>query len=220
MRTHVIRVRGRAAGCDDRMLVRGTVGEDRVELDLDGEWEGLELSVAFSGCGHVIAPARNSDGTYTVPWEVMTRPCTVRVGVEGRSTEGTLLAHAMLDPPMRVLDSLAPAPSVQDTDPTLTEMQQARAEALAAAAEARAGIVREAAAETLAPGSPATARLAQAEGGQRLELGIPKGERGDCDFAAFEVGEDMVLSAHYTDDDAEIAFSLDEATGMMGVTLG
>lgn len=220
MRTHALHVRGRVADCEDRLLVRGSVGEDVVSLDLDGEWDGLVLSVVFRGCGHTVAPARNVDGTYTVPWEVMARPCSVRVGVEGRTEEGTLLATAMLDPPMRVVDSLAPADSLQDADPTITEMQQARLEALEAAEAARASRITEASAETLPPGSDATAGLEQLGDHAALRLGIPRGERGDCDFAAFEVGDDMVLSAHYTDDDAEIGFALDEKSGVMEVVIG
>ena len=38
MRTHTIKVRGRRASIDDRMLVQGTVGEDVLALDLDEEW--------------------------------------------------------------------------------------------------------------------------------------------------------------------------------------
>lgn len=44
---HTLKVRGRRASIDDRMLVHGTVGEDVVALDLDEEWDGLVATVAF-----------------------------------------------------------------------------------------------------------------------------------------------------------------------------
>lgn len=47
MRAHTLKVRGRRASIDDRTLVQGTVGEDVLALDLDEEWDGLVVTVAF-----------------------------------------------------------------------------------------------------------------------------------------------------------------------------
>ena len=44
MRNHTLTVRGREATCSDLELVQGTVMEDAVRLDLDGEWDGLDVT--------------------------------------------------------------------------------------------------------------------------------------------------------------------------------
>lgn len=47
MKYHNIKIRGRTCSCDDKRLVQGTVGQDAVTLDLDEEWNGLEVTVTF-----------------------------------------------------------------------------------------------------------------------------------------------------------------------------
>lgn len=47
MRYHNIKIRGRTCSCDDKRFVQGTVGQDAVTLDLDEEWNGLEVTVTF-----------------------------------------------------------------------------------------------------------------------------------------------------------------------------
>lgn len=59
---------------------------------------------------------------------------------------------------------------------------------------------------TLEPSSKATARFED----NVIEIGVPKGERGDCDFATFTV-EDGTLYAHYTAESPNIVFNLDES---------
>lgn len=103
---------------------------------------------------------------------------------------------------------------------TIADAERARDEAreLAERAEAArdaalASEVKGARAVTLDPGSEATARM----DGSVLEVGVPRGERGDCDFAAFTVeGGDLV--ANYSTDKSDITFGL-TAGGEMEVRL-
>lgn len=135
MLVHTITVRERRATVDEPRMVQGTANEDRVRLDLDAEWDGLDASVTFEGAGQKLSPARGVDGAFPVPWEVLAEPGAVYVAVEGRS--GTeLLAHATMDRPMRVLPSMSPVNSVGPEDPTVTELQGAKRDALAAAESA------------------------------------------------------------------------------------
>lgn len=136
MRTHVLRVSRRSARCDDLVLVQGTVGEDRVVLALDEEWAGLEVSVAFMGCGAKVSPAAGHDGTYVVPWEVMERPGAVSVAVEGRA-DGVVLRHATMERPFVVRPSCGAGDSTTPAEPTETELQAAAREAREAAEDAR-----------------------------------------------------------------------------------
>lgn len=121
MRTHTLTVRGRRAECSDLDLVQGSVGCDAVALDLDDEWDGLAVTVAFEGSGVARTADKCPEG-YVVPWECLAEPGAVHVGVEGRS-QGVLLKHASMARPFRCLRSMdsdaatAPAPG----DPTESE---------------------------------------------------------------------------------------------------
>lgn len=207
---HMMEVKGRCATVDNAMLVQGTVQEDFVAVTCDGEWDGLDLTLTFEGGGTKVTPARLYDGTWPVPWEVLQKaPTAVFAILEGRA-DGVLLAHATMADPFVVERSRRSADSEQPYDPTRTDLQAARDEALAAAATARASAIVDADANTLAPDEAATATLEQTEDGQKIVLGIPKGDRGDCDFATFDI-EDGELAAYYTTDHNNITFALDGA---------
>ena len=83
MRTHTIKVRGRRASIDDRTLVQGTVGEDVLALDLDEEWDGLVVTVAFKWQHDSSIVAKQVEGGYEVPWECNQQPGKVLIAVEG-----------------------------------------------------------------------------------------------------------------------------------------
>ena len=121
MKTHVLEVRGRTVECDDLTLIQGTVEADAVRLDLDEEWAGLSVSVAFAADGEKRTPVENPDGTYTVPWECLAKPGSVRGIVEGRGEDGTVLKHARMERPFRVLASDAAQDAPATGEPTKTE---------------------------------------------------------------------------------------------------
>lgn len=123
MRVHTLRVRGRAVECDDLTLVQGTVEADAVRLELDEEWAGLAVTVAFIADSERRTPAKNPDGTYTVPWECLAKAGSVRGIVEGRGEDGTVLKHARMERPFRVLASDAAQDAPATGEPTKTELK-------------------------------------------------------------------------------------------------
>ena len=147
MKTHVLEVRGRVAACDDLALVQGTVGHDRVRLELDEEWAGLAVTVAFAADGEKRTPVENPDGTYTVPWECLAKAGGVRGIVEGRGEDGTVLKHARMERPFRVLASDAAQDAPATGEPTETEWMRLAEDARAAtnaANDAAADVLRRA----------------------------------------------------------------------------
>lgn len=145
MRTHTIKVRGRRASIDDRMLVQGTVGEDVLALDLDEEWDGFVVTVAFKWQHDSSIVAKQVEGGYEVPWECNQHPGKVLVAIEG-TIGGKVMRHATIDYPMVVLPS-EDAGGAAPSDPTVGEFRQAYEDAKTAtesAAEA-AGIAKAAA---------------------------------------------------------------------------
>ena len=120
MRVHTLRVRGRAVECDDLTLVQGTVEADSVRLELDEEWAGLAVTVAFIADSERRTPAKNHDGTYTVPWECLAKTGSVRAIVEGRGENGEVLKHARMERPFRVLASDAAQDAPATGEPTET----------------------------------------------------------------------------------------------------
>lgn len=157
MRVHTLRVRGRAVECDDLTLVQGTVEADAVRLELDEEWAGLAVTVAFIADSERRTPAKNPDGTYTVPWECLAKTGSVRASVEGRGENGEVLKHARMERPFRVLASDAAQDAPATGEPTETEWMR-----LAEDARDAANAANDAAADVL----------------RRAEAGEFDGERG------------------------------------------
>ena len=191
MRTHTIKVRGRRASIDDRMLVQGTVGEDVLALDLDEEWDGFVVTVAFKWQHDSSIVAKQVEGGYEVPWECNQHPGKVLVAIEG-TLGGKVMRHATIDQPMVVLSS-EDAGGAAPSDPTVGEFRQAYEDAKTAtesAAEA-AGIAKAAAsaassqAETAkqsaasADAAADAAREAAVDVKRRADSGEFKGEKGD-----------------------------------------
>ena len=206
MRTHVLTVSERDISTDDRFLVRGTANEDVCRLILDDEWKGLTVHLTFEGSGEKVTPAV-VDGECIVPWEVLQQAGEVTAYAVGLA-DGTVLAHAKMGKPFVVVDSDTDD-NVKPTDPSLSEYQQALADANEATEKALESRIIHAEAETLPEGSDATANLVPDGGAQCLRLGIPKGDRGDSDFGILDIDDDGYLNAYYTTDKPSIRFELD-----------
>ena len=177
MRTHIGTIRNRELTIDDLSLVAGTVGEDALTLDCDEEWGGLSVTVAFIGDNHTVAPAY-VDGAWPVPWECIQHPGKVYVVVEGRDSDGRVLAHATMARPMTCRSSGTPIVASSPTDPTVTELTQARLDAENATAKALESAITAVTVSTLDAGADATAALVAGTDGQTLALGIPRGAQG------------------------------------------
>lgn len=136
MRTHTLKVKGRRASIDDRTLVQGTVGEDVLALDLDEEWDGLVVTVAFKWQHDSSIVAKQVEGGYEVPWECNQQPGKVLIAVEG-TKDGKVMRHATIGHPMVVLPS-EEASGTSPTDPTVSEYRKVYEDVKLATATANA----------------------------------------------------------------------------------
>lgn len=191
MRTHTIKVRGRRASIDDRMLVQGTVGEDVLALDLDEEWDGLVVTVAFKWQHDSSIVAKQVEGGYEVPWECNQQPGKVLIAVEG-TKDGKVMRHATIGHPMVVLPS-EEASGTSPTDPTVSEYRKVYEDVKLATATANgaADDAKEAAEDALVAAGNADAQAAAAQLAsqvaanaaadvkRRADSGEFKGEKGD-----------------------------------------
>lgn len=191
MRTHTIKVRGRRASIDDRMLVQGTVGEDVLALDLDEEWDGFAVTVAFKWQHDSSIVAKQVEGGYEVPWECNQHPGKVLVAIEG-TLGGKVMRHATIDQPMVVLPS-EEASGTSPTDPTVSEYRKVYEDVKLATATANgaADNAKEAAEDALVAAGNADAQAAAAQLAsqvaanaaavvkRRADSGEFKGEKGD-----------------------------------------
>lgn len=191
MRTHTIKVRSRRASIDDRMLVQGTVGEDVLALDLDEEWDGLVVAVAFKWQHDSSVVAKQVDGGYEVPWECNQQPGKVLIAVEG-TKDGKVMRHATIGHPMVVLPS-EEASGTSPTDPTVSEYRKVYEDVKLATATANgaADDAKEAAEDALVAAGNADAQAAAAQLAsqvaanaaadvkRRADSGEFKGEKGD-----------------------------------------
>lgn len=191
MRTHTIKVRGRRASIDDRMLVQGTVGEDVLALDLDEEWDGLVVTVAFKWQHDSSIVAKQVEGGYEVPWECNQQPGKVLIAVEG-TKDGKVMRHATIGHPMVVLPS-EEASGTSPTEPTVSEYRKVYEDVKLATATANgaADDAKEAAEDVLVAAGNADAQAAAAQLAsqvaanaaadvkRRADSGEFKGEKGD-----------------------------------------
>lgn len=73
-------------------LVSGSVGTYQCTITADAEhgtgWTGLAKTAVFEGAGKRVQVALGSSGTVTVPWEVLAKPGTLKVGVYGTGSDG------------------------------------------------------------------------------------------------------------------------------------
>lgn len=215
MQEHVLAVRGRDIAASNRLLYQNTAGEDVIRLELDSEWDGLTTVLFLQAGEQTVTPAANEDGTYQVPAKLLTETGNVKAWVEG-SAEGKVLLHAVMGKPFIVLETDGTTVIDEPTQDIVSEAVRKANEAAKAANDAaetaKGYVINEAEAETLEPGEKATANLEKTEDGQKLKLGIPKGDkgdRGDSNYGICDIDEDGYLNAYYNDELPSLTFELE-----------
>ncbi|GEM_PF-5541433 len=138
MVNHVLTVRGRKASITPRTLVQGTVGQDTLTLDLDSEWNGLNVTVTFVAATTEITPVLNAN-VCEIPHEVLVDSGEVDVFVLG-TRDGKAMRHASLAHKMVVKKSNMSDGSTT-ADPSISAYRQAYDDAVKAteAANSAAG---------------------------------------------------------------------------------
>lgn len=138
MINHVLTVRGRKASVTPRTLVQGTVGQDALTLDLDSEWNGLNVTVTFVAATTEITPVLNAN-VCEIPHEVLGDSGEVDVFVLG-TRDGKAMRHASLAHKMVVKKSNMSDGSTS-ADPSISAYRQAYDDAVKAteAANSAAG---------------------------------------------------------------------------------
>lgn len=86
MTTHVLMVRNRRVTTCEPMIVANGIGADVIELDLDGEWDGL-TPVVYLGPADSAYRVRY-DGPVTIPADLLTEPGWLPVSVVGYDSSG------------------------------------------------------------------------------------------------------------------------------------
>lgn len=138
MVNHILTVRGRTVSISPRVLVQGTVGQDTLTLDLDSEWNGLNVTVTFVAATTEVTPVLN-DNVCEIPHEVLADSGEVDVFVLG-TRDGKAMRHASLAHKMVVKKSNMSDGSTT-ADPSISAYRQAYDDAVKAteAANSAAG---------------------------------------------------------------------------------
>lgn len=129
MVNNVLTVRGRKSSVTPRTLVQGTVGQDTLTLDLDSEWNGLNVTVTFVAATSEITPVLNAN-MCEIPHEVLVDSGEVDVFVLG-THDGKAMRHASLAHKMVVKKSNMSDGSTT-TDPSISAYRQAYDDAVKA----------------------------------------------------------------------------------------
>lgn len=129
MVNHVLTVRGRKASVTPRTIVQGTVGQDTLTLDLDSEWNGLNVTVTFVADTTDVTPVLNAN-MCEIPHEVLVDSGKVDVFVLG-TRDGKAMRHASLAHKMVVKKSNMSDGSTT-ADPSISAYRQAYDDAVKA----------------------------------------------------------------------------------------
>lgn len=118
---HVMAVRGRTARVDPAAVVQHCVNADVLRLDLDAEWEGLDVSVVFAREGETPVEVPYGTKPVNVPWRLLAEPGALWAVAVGRRVSGGTTSEqvcsARLDRPMRVVPSGEVCGTVPGPDP-------------------------------------------------------------------------------------------------------
>lgn len=106
---HVVIVKGRSAQVSPSQVVQHCVNADTVRLVLDGDWDGLDVSVVFAREGTAPVEVPYLTEPVAVPWRLLVYPGDLWLVVVGRVRESgevtRQVATARLDRPLRVVES-------------------------------------------------------------------------------------------------------------------
>lgn len=138
MVNHVLTVRGRKASVTPRTLVQGTVGQDTLTIDLDSEWNGLNVTVTFVAATTEVTPVLNAN-MCEIPHEVLVDSGEVDVFVLGKR-DGKAMRHASLAHKMVVKKSNMSDGSTT-ADPSISAYRQAYDDAVKATEAANSAAV-------------------------------------------------------------------------------
>lgn len=136
MTTHVLMVRNRQITTCEPTIVANGIGADLIELDLDGEWDGLKVVVVLGECSNPVKVSWEGD-PITIPSQLTDQPGWLPVsvvGYEGERRVTTAEAPRMLCViPSGCVDGNDPYPEQPDL---LSQLLDAKDEANAAAERA------------------------------------------------------------------------------------
>lgn len=198
MVNHILTVRGRKASVTPRTLVQGTVGQDTLTLDLDSEWNGLNVTVTFVAATTEITPELTAN-VCEIPHEVLVDSGEVEVFVLG-TRDGKAMRHASLAHKMVVKKSNMSDGSTS-ADPSISAYRQAYDDAVKAteAANSAAG----AAGSTAATMDALNKRYAIQISQQATDFSIAQSQRSNAFDEAMQGFNDTFAESEKLRDDAE-----------------
>lgn len=139
MHVHKLTVRGHDLSCDDRTFVANSMGHDAVQLELDAEWHGLDIVVAFGDDASATLVAWDGE-PIVVPSAHLALPGYLPIGVSGYGGDGTERALTAAADRLLVVIPSGPfegSDPIPDQPDLLGQLVEARDDAIEAAEEAR-----------------------------------------------------------------------------------
>ena len=136
---HTLVVRDHAVSCLDPDIVQHSKGHDAIQLDLDAEWDGLDVSVVMVGPDYKAVEVLYTGEPVTIPASVCEDPRWLPVGIVGYGDGGNVrVLTARADRLLKVVPSgpFEGGEPIPDPPDVLGQLLEARDEALEAAERA------------------------------------------------------------------------------------
>ena len=136
---HTLVVRDHAVSCPDPDIVQHSKGHDAIQLDLDAEWDGLDVSIVMVGPDYKAVEVLYTGEPVTIPASVCEDPRWLPVGIVGYGDGGNVrVLTARADRLLKVVPSgpFEGGEPIPDPPDVLGQLLEARDEALEAAERA------------------------------------------------------------------------------------
>lgn len=136
---HTLVVRDHAVSCFDPDIVQHSKGHDAIQLDLDAEWDDLDVSIVMVGPDYKAVEVLYTGEPVTIPASVCEDPRWLPVGIVGYGDGGNIrVLTARADRLLKVVPSgpFEGGEPIPDPPDVLGQLLEARDEALEAAERA------------------------------------------------------------------------------------
>lgn len=115
-------------------LVSGSVGTYQCTITADAEhgtgWTGLAKIAVFDGAGKRVQVSMGSSDTVTVPWEVLAKPGTLKVGVYGTGNDGKTIRVTAFAVAGEIVQGVTSGDTAKDPSATLYQQLSSQVEQL------------------------------------------------------------------------------------------
>lgn len=154
---HQIQITDRTITHDAVSCVSGNVAVDVCTITKDDTWDGLTLSLVWTGSGQRVEVSWDGTSDVIVPWEVLQKPGVVYLTLVGKSGSDVVKVTSVMSMPLTVVQA-GESSGDEPSEATMTAIDKALSDAQTAATAAASSASEAASSEASAANCAQIAR--------------------------------------------------------------